>query len=377
MVRPASSLPLRKADVKRLSWEGVRSMFSLRTSPQSVGRPGPDCRNADVPRIHFCAPHFRASARRSDRRWSGLRGGFWGPLLSGERCGNRSDSTGPGVRGRGPERNAASGNTGARHQWLTERARGSTGRSQESAPVDRIGELASAGGRYRNQRRDGRARVEPARFTNRRRMTIKTTMSLALCLAGLLSAEVSSYVLGPGDQVTVSLRDRKEIEIKPARIGPDGTVELSYAGSIHAEGLSTQQLAKEIESRLAKIVQNPMVTVDVSDYGSQPVSVLGAVNRPGVHQLRGSKSLVEVLSLAEGLKNEAGNSIEITRPNASGPIPLPNAKEDATGRFMTAEVKVKGLMDATVPEANIPIRAHDVITVPRAELVYVLGKVHR
>jgi polysaccharide export outer membrane protein len=56
---------------------------------------------------------------------------------------------------------------------------------------------------------------------------------------------------------------------------------------------------------------------------------------------------------------------------------LPDAKEDATGQFMTAEVKVKGLMDATLPEANIQIRAHDVITVPRAELVYVLGKVKR
>jgi polysaccharide export outer membrane protein len=117
--------------------------------------------------------------------------------------------------------------------------------------------------------------------------------------------------------------------------------------------------------------------VEVSEYGSQPVSVLGAVNRPGVHQLRGSKSLVEVLSLAEGLTNEAGNEIKITRPKSSGPIPLANAKEDATGEFMTAEVKVKGLMDATLPEANIQIRPHDVITVPRAELVYVLGKVKR
>jgi len=213
------------------------------------------------------------------------------------------------------------------------------------------------------------------------------TKWIGLWLAVVLSVQVmpaqappapaGSYLLGPGDQITVSLRDRKEIEIRPARIGQDGAVELSYVGNLHAEGLSTQQLAKEIETRLTRIVQNPVVTVEVSEYGSQPVSVLGAVNRPGVHQLRGSKSLVEVLSLAEGLKNEAGNEIKITRPKSSGPIPLANAKEDATGEFMTAEVKVKGLMDATLPEANIQIRAHDVITVPRAELVYVLGKVKR
>lgn len=196
---------------------------------------------------------------------------------------------------------------------------------------------------------------------------------LALALSSLASG--ADYLLGPGDQVSVSLRDRKEIEIKPARVGLNGAVELEYAGSIHAEGLTTEQLAREIERRLSSIVRNPNVTVELSDYGSQPVSVLGAVNKPGVYQLRGSKNLMEVLSMAEGLKNEAGNAIKITRPKASGTIPLPDATEDA--QFSRAEVKVKDLMDASVPQANIPIRPNDVITVPRAELVYVLGKVKR
>ncbi|MGD1091598.1 MAG: polysaccharide biosynthesis/export family protein [Bryobacteraceae bacterium] len=186
-----------------------------------------------------------------------------------------------------------------------------------------------------------------------------------------------SYLLGPGDQITVSVRDRKEIEIKPAFVGLDGTVDLQYAGTIRAEGLSTEQLAREIEAKLSSIVLNPKVTVEISEYGSQPVSILGAVNKPGVHQLRGRKSLVEVLSLAEGLKSEAGNVIKITRPKASGPIPLVNAKEDATGQFTTAEVSAKGLMDASIPEANIQIHPHDVITVPRAELIYVLGNVRK
>jgi len=200
---------------------------------------------------------------------------------------------------------------------------------------------------------------------------------LAILLAVSAWGQTAGYLLGPGDQVSVNVRDRKEIEMKPAMIGLDGDVELAYAGKIHAAGLSTQQLAREVEVRLAKIVLHPMVTVEVTEYGSQPVSVLGAVNRPGVHQLKGNKSLVEVLSLVEGLKPEAGNTIKITRPKASGPIPLANAKDDATGQYTIAEVKVKGLMDASVPEANIPIRAHDVITVPRAELIYVMGKVRK
>jgi polysaccharide biosynthesis/export protein len=196
----------------------------------------------------------------------------------------------------------------------------------------------------------------------------------------VVSAQVAptgSYLLGPGDQITISLRDRKEIEIKPASVALDGTVDLPYAGRLQAEGLSTEQVSREIEASLTKIVQNPKVTVEVSEYGSQPVSVLGAVTRPGVIQLRGRKSLAEVLSLAEGLKAEAGNVIKITRPKASGPIPLSNAKEDVTGQFMTADVSIKGLLQGSVPEANIQIRPHDVITVPRADLIYVLGNVHK
>jgi polysaccharide export outer membrane protein len=184
-------------------------------------------------------------------------------------------------------------------------------------------------------------------------------------------------VLGPGDQITVNVRDRKEIEIRPAAIQLDGSVDLAYAGKIHAVGLTTQQLAREVEAKLSRIVLNPAVTVEVTEYGSQPVSVLGAVGRPGVQQLKGSKTLMEVLSLAEGLKPEAGNTIKITRAKAAGVIPLPGVKQDATGHFFTAEVKVKGLMDGTSPDSNIQIRPHDVITVPRAELIYVLGNVRK
>lgn len=215
-------------------------------------------------------------------------------------------------------------------------------------------------------------------------LRIALLISVAL-VAGVLRAQSpaasvapsTSYLLGPGDQITVSLRDRKEIEIKPTFVGLDGSVDLPYAGRIRAEGKSTEQLARAIESELTRIVQNPHVTVDVSEYGSQPVSVLGAVNRPGVHQLRGRKNLVEVLSLAEGLKIEAGNVIKITRPMSSGPIPLTNAKQDPTGQFTTAEVSSKRLLEASLPEANIQIRPHDVITVPRADLVYVLGNVRK
>jgi len=70
---------------------------------------------------------------------------------------------------------------------------------------------------------------------------------------------------------------------------------------------------------------------------------MGAVNRPGIHQLNGHKTLMEVLSLAEGLRQDAGPRINISRKIEYGPIPLANAKPDG-GQFSVAKVPVKALL---------------------------------
>ncbi len=185
------------------------------------------------------------------------------------------------------------------------------------------------------------------------------------------------YLLGPGDRITISLRDLKEIEIKPATIDRDGTIDLQYAGRLKAEGLTTEQLGVEIQKKLTGIIRKPNITVEVTEFGSQPVSILGSVNKPGVHQLRGGKNLVEVLAIAEGMKPEAGNVIKITRPRPKDAIVSANWKEDASGQFVTTEMGVKALLEARTPEANIQIRPHDVISIPRADLVYVMGSVRK
>jgi polysaccharide export outer membrane protein len=119
----------------------------------------------------------------------------------------------------------------------------------------------------------------------------------------------------------------------------------------------------------------PSVAVTVTEFRSQPISVIGAVNNPGVHQVRGHKTLVEVLSLCGGLRPDAGNLVKITRRKESGPIPVPSAKVDASGQFTVAELSLKSIMQAERPQDNLVIKPDDVITIPRAEMVYVIGEV--
>ena len=91
---------------------------------------------------------------------------------------------------------------------------------------------------------------------------------------------------------------------------------------MHAAGLTLDQLETEVRSRLRKYFKNPQVGISLVESRSQPVSVIGAVRTPGVQQLQGQKSLMEVLSSAGGLMPEAGYVIKITRRSEWGKIPI-------------------------------------------------------
>jgi polysaccharide export outer membrane protein len=185
------------------------------------------------------------------------------------------------------------------------------------------------------------------------------------------------YILGPGDQISVSIVNLEEINDKPIPIDLNGYVRLPLVGPLQVSGLTVAQVEAELTKRLKTYVLRPDVSVSIVEFRSQPVSVIGAVRNPGVQQVQGRKTLAEMLSLAGGLDANAGSILKITRQLEWGPIPLPSATEDATGNFSVAEVSLKSILHATHPEENIPVKPHDVISVPRAETVYVIGQVQK
>jgi polysaccharide export outer membrane protein len=209
-----------------------------------------------------------------------------------------------------------------------------------------------------------------------------------LACAGLLACAVLAaqeasqpgYVIGAGDQIRVQVLDLEEINDRAGRPIPvdmRGNITLPYVGRLHVAGLTTDRVEAEIRERLKGVLKEPEVTVMVVEFASKPVSVLGAVKNPGVHQISGQKTLTEILSLAGGMAADAGNSIKITRRKESGPLPLQGAAEDPTGRFFVGAVNLRSLMEARSPEDNILIQPNDVISVPKADLVYVIGAVKR
>jgi polysaccharide export outer membrane protein len=192
-----------------------------------------------------------------------------------------------------------------------------------------------------------------------------------------IPAAETDYVVGPQDKLFIHVLDALEFTDQAYPIDLGGNLLLPRLGEVNVSGLTVAEVQTKVTGLLREYIKAPIVTVAVAEYHSQPVSVLGAVVNPGIQQIQGRKSLFEVISQAGGLKEDAGNSIKITRRMEYGPLPLPNAAVDASGRFSVAEVSVKSVVKAEDPTENIAVRPNDVITIPRAEMVYVIGAVHR
>jgi polysaccharide export outer membrane protein len=192
-----------------------------------------------------------------------------------------------------------------------------------------------------------------------------------------VSAARSDYVLGPGDQITIRVVDIEEINDKPVAVDLTGHIHLPIVGTIAVSGLTVAQLQAELIRRFSTYVLRPDVSISIAEFRSQPVSVIGAVKNSGVLQVQGRKTIIEMLSLAGGLDATAGSTVEITRRLEWGRIPLQNAADDPTGEFSVAQISLKSLLAAKNPQQNILIKPQDVISVPRAETVYVMGQVQK
>jgi polysaccharide biosynthesis/export protein len=189
---------------------------------------------------------------------------------------------------------------------------------------------------------------------------------------------IADYVLGPGDQITLMVLGLEdEYKEKLFRIDGSGDVTLPLIGRIHASGLGMAALEADLKVRLATFLKDPQIVVSIASFGSEPVSVLGAVRNPGIIQLQGRKTLFEVLSMAGGLQPEAGSLVQVTRPLANGAIPSPNVRTDTTAHISIASVRLRDIIDLSNAAENIEIRPGDTISVPKTAIVYVIGSVSK
>ena len=111
----------------------------------------------------------------------------------------------------------------------------------------------------------------------------------------------ADYRIGALDAIDVSIFQEPELSAKALQVDASGSISLPLVGSVSAKGKTTSQLSAEISQLLgARYLRNPQVTVTVATSVSQKVSIQGEVVEPGVYQLQGPTTLLDVMSMAKG-----------------------------------------------------------------------------
>lgn len=191
-----------------------------------------------------------------------------------------------------------------------------------------------------------------------------------LAFAGALTASAQApppgpdYRLGPGDLVAIEVFEEKGLDVE-RRVAADGTINLPLLGDVAVAGSTTDAAADRIAEALeASYLQRATVSLEVKEFLSQEITVVGAVNQPGSLYLSSRWTLFQALTAAGGLTAEHGNSIYVLRRASNG---LSDQLE-----IPVDDLLVRG--DAAV---DIPLQAHDVVNVPAARnvTVYFLGEV--
>jgi polysaccharide export outer membrane protein len=184
-------------------------------------------------------------------------------------------------------------------------------------------------------------------------------------------------VLGPNDQILIRAPQAEEINDKPFRIDSEGNINVPIIGRLKAGGLTVQELEAEVVKRLREFIRQPQVIITVTQFRSEPVFLVGAFRAPGIYPLQGRRTLVELLTSTGGLQPNASRHIKITRRAEYGRIPLPNAVEDTEKKISSVEISLGSLRENVNPAEDILLEPYDVISVERAELLYVTGEVNK
>ena len=176
--------------------------------------------------------------------------------------------------------------------------------------------------------------------------------------------------IGPNDLLSISVADCPELT-RNFRVAADGTLMLPLLSErIQVAGKEPPEIETLITDSLVKdqILVRPVVLVAVAEYRSVPVSVVGAVKRPMTFQAIGNMTLLDALAKAEGLSQDAGPEILVTRSETG---------TDGKPSLVVQRISVKELIDEADPAANIRLQGGEEIRVPPAGKVYVVGNVKK
>ena len=202
---------------------------------------------------------------------------------------------------------------------------------------------------------------------------MKAVIVLVLLGSALsIFAQDDRYRIGSGDVLDVRIYNRPQLSRDGVRVEGNGMIRMPLIETeIQAACLTEGELAKEISTRYAKYYKNLQVDVFIKEYHSQQVAVIGAVNDQSRFELQRRVRLLELLTYAKGPSAKAGQTINIVHSTNTSPCKQAD-ESDASTAF--SSYKLNEVLQGD-PKSNPYLEAGDIVTVPEADQVYVVGNV--
>ncbi len=202
----------------------------------------------------------------------------------------------------------------------------------------------------------------------------------ALSLSPQSTSSPLDYKIGPDDLLQITIYNIPEQESRATprmvmlRVSQQGKIVVPLAGEIDVKGRTIFEVQDELQKRYVKYIRNPQVGVMITEY-RQRVSVMGAVQKPGVFELTGPKTVMDMLALAGGVTERAGNQVHVYRQDEKG------NRQTIVIDLMVLANNAAGLLAASAGKdaqfVNMPVQAGDVVNVPQGGMFFVDGAVQK
>ncbi len=195
--------------------------------------------------------------------------------------------------------------------------------------------------------------------------------ALLIALASIATAQElpllsSDSAIGPRDVVEIKVLEDATMSGRTT-VGDDGNIVLNNVGKVYVAGLTSAQVEAKLKTLLeASFLAKATISVQVVEFSSKPISVVGAVLRPGRISASGNTTLIQAITQAGGLTTGYGRELYVLRTGQNG------ISEQLA-------IDIEGLMVSGNPDLNIPLAPNDLVNIPldTAITIYVMGEVHK
>ena len=179
----------------------------------------------------------------------------------------------------------------------------------------------------------------------------------------------SDYRVGSQDVLRIAVFNEPDLS-GVFTVDGDGTITFPLISRVSVDDLTLHEIQDEITRQLSDgFLVSPQVSVEIEEYRSQSVYVLGEVGNPGIYRLSGNLSLIEVLVQAGGTTAQAGNEVQIVRSASGRAQGGPVLAQDDDPEVELTEISLEDIRTGRL--ALVTLRDGDTVNVPKAAIFYV------